>query len=278
MSNIDQQAYHRGYEELALNSECVSEFKHSFLVSESGQRKNGKIVTIGIVNTKRQKESALRLLNDRYGWRGYGCNHDLDGRHDSVTFEARCEGEIIGTLTLSVDSAAGLNLDKTFPEEMDSFRSSTGARICELTKFAFKHDGDTRFILAALFHTIFIYGTSFYSCTDLFIEVNPRHQRFYEKMLGFRSIGKLKMNERVEAPSQLMSLKVSDIRCFIDEAVGKEGNSCRSLYQYFFPVHEEFLILSKMMGMVNNGSFPGENKFLPLRPDNAGTMSLPSMV
>ena len=94
--------------------------------------------------------------------------------------------------------------------------------------------------LASLFHTIFIFGTEQYNCTDLFIEVNPRHIRFYEAMLGFENVGELRTNEGVDAPSQLMRLKVVNIADSIKHYGGRNDRAAlRSLYPCFLSENEE---------------------------------------
>jgi hypothetical protein len=84
-----------------------------------------------------------------------------------------------------------------------------------------------------------IYGTTHTDCTDLFIEVNPRHVRFYEVMLGFQGVGAERVNASVGAPSRLLRLKVDTIRRNIREMAGHLVQNARSLYPYFFPPEEE---------------------------------------
>jgi hypothetical protein len=118
-----------------------------------------------------------------------------------------------------------------------------------LTKFAFDTSSPARPRLAALFHIIFIYGSMHYDCTDLFIEVNPRHVRFYEAMLGFTAVGEPRTNARVDAPAQLMWLNVGEIRRYIDRHAGDNGQSSRSLYAHFFSAKEEQGIYGRLAGM-----------------------------
>ena len=87
-----------------------------------------------------------------------------------------------------------------------------------------------------------------YDCTDLFIEVNPRHRRYYEVMLGFRRIGGPRTNDAVGAPAQLMWLNVADIRRHIDRAAGESCNQARSLYPHFFSAREEQGIYGRLAG------------------------------
>ena len=201
--------------------------------------KSARMVQVRLADTEGVRNRASMLLNRMYSWRGYGAEHSLEDDGSSVTFTASTKDEVIGTLTLTVDSRAGLAIDKTFSDELDPFRSNPGSRICELTKFAFNPSPESRPVLATLFHIIFMYGSHRYNCTDLFIEVNPRHVRFYEVMLAFQRIGGLRQNDTVGAPSQLMWIKVADIRSYIDLYAGRENYSGHSLYPHFFSRKEE---------------------------------------
>src|SRR5438552_1672525 len=76
---------------------------------------------------------------------------------------------------------------------------------------------------------------------QLVIEVNPRHVRYYERMLGFQVAGPRRMNRRVSAPAVLMSLDFYHARDQIARLGGcpEMGESDRSLYPFFFSVAEE---------------------------------------
>jgi hypothetical protein len=199
-----------------------------------------KLVSVRLADTDDQRSSACSLINKMYSWRGYGSSHKLPVRSTHSTFAASVEGNTIGTLTLAVDSEAGLAADGIFQDEIDQFRSRPGAKVCELTKLAFISTMPSKPMLAALFHIVFIYGQRRHECTDLFIEVHPRHRRFYELMLGFKRIGTVKTNFSVDAPAQLMWLKISDIRDQIDQHAGQgDAASVRSLYPFFFLANEE---------------------------------------
>jgi hypothetical protein len=156
-----------------------------------------------------------------------------------MTFTAEIGEEVVGTITLAVDSSAGLAIDQAFSAEVGAFRSMPDTKVCELTKFAFSPNVQSKELMAALFHIVFVYGSRTHGGTDLFIEVNPRHVRFYESMLGFRRVGCLKQNESVAAPAQLMWLKVSEIREQILKCGGAQQNAARSLYPFFFSPADE---------------------------------------
>lgn len=218
-----------------------------FLPSEAGQAQDS--MTIRLADCDGQRNRANMLLNRMYAWRGYGAEHKLPTTPNCITFTATSQEDVIGTLTLTVDSPVGLAVDDTFAEEIERFRNAPGAKLCELTKFAFDTSSPARPRLAALFHLIFIYGSMHYDCTDLFIEVNPRHRRFYEAMLGFTPVGEPKTNAKVNAPAQLMWLNVGDIRRMIDKHGGKGAEANRSLYGHFFSAKEAEGIYGRLAGL-----------------------------
>jgi hypothetical protein len=192
-------------------------------------------ITIRLASDSRLRNDANRLLNRMYSWRGYGHHHEIAASPSHSTFTASSDDELIGTITLAVDSPDGLAADELFKDVIDDFRVRPDRSVCELTKFAFETNKPSKPMLASLFHLIFIYGQHAYGCTDVFIEVNPRHVRFYEHMLGFKRIGALKDNVSVAAPAQLMWLSVAHIREQIDKHAGRgDGALTRSLYAYFF--------------------------------------------
>lgn len=211
------------------------------------QSQSEKSFEIQLALTPEQRLAAEGLINQMYAWRGYGADHRLSGAGNCFTFNAMIDGEVVGTISLTVDQGDGLAADSTFPDVLDGVRSDPGIKICELTKFAFSSTVAPMNVIASLFHTIFIFGTQKFACTDLFIEVNPRHVRFYEVLLGFSHVGKLRSNASVAAPSQLMRLRVSDIGDYISAyADGGEEAPGRSLYPYFLTAAQELIICERM--------------------------------
>ena len=235
-----------------VNSEVDRRLHTITLPTCEGRREDA--LTIRLADSHGQRSRANMLLKRMYSWRGYGTGQQIITSPNSVTFTASSEDVVIGTLTLTVDSAAGLASDKTFGDEMERFRSGGRTKVCELTKFAFDTSLPARPRLASLFHIIFIYGSLHFDCTDLFIEVNPRHRRFYEVMLGFTAVGEPRLNTCVNAPAQLMWLNVADIRRQIDKYAGDERYAGRTLYSHFFSLKEEEGIYGRLVAARNSKS------------------------
>jgi len=189
---------------------------------------------------------AQDLINRRYDWRGYGDHHVIPKSEGHSTFLACLDGLPVGTITLAVDMGGGLATDGTFRDELNTFRRVPGTSLCELTKFAFDADMPSRKLLASLFHIVFLYGMRHHRCTHLFIEVSPRHRRFYEAMLGFRPSGEVKTNDSVQTASQLMWLEVADIASHISAQAGQAAGS-RSLYPLFLSGGDERSVHGRLL-------------------------------
>lgn len=220
---------------------------HTIVVPSDAESRQ-HVLTIRLADTHGQRSRANMLVRRMYSWRGYRTKQNARPNPNSVTFTATSNDEVVGTLNLTVDSPVGLACDQTFMDEVDKFRNGPGATVCELTRFAFDTSLPARPRLAALFHIIFIYGSVHFECTDLLIEVNPRHRRFYEGMLGFVPVGTPRLNKSVNAPAQLMWLNVGEIRRYIDKYAGNEQFVGRTLYAHFFSAKEEQGIYGRLVG------------------------------
>lgn len=204
---------------------------------------------IRMIDTHEGRNSASLLINKMYAWRGYAGTHRLDDNPNRITLTAtEKNGEAVGTLSLGIDSPIGLLADEIFKEELDGFRAR-GAKICEITKLAFDPRVQSKEALASLFHLSVIYARDLHHCTDIFIEVNPRHRRFYEHMLGFKRHGEARTNPRVNAPAYLLSVNLEYVTEQIEKygGTGELNSDVRSFYPLFFSPREERGIIERLL-------------------------------
>lgn len=193
------------------------------------------------------RSGASLLIERMYAWRGYqAARLDADDPH-RITLTASDRGEVVGTLTIGIDAGRGLMADHMYKEELDALRRQ-GARLAEVTKLAFDHSVQSKHALASVFHLAFIYAREMHGCTDAVIEVNPRHRRFYEAMLGFQTVCESRPNPRVQAPAVLLRVdtafgteQVAKWGGMQDKAVGE-----RSLFPWFFSPREEAGIVNRL--------------------------------
>ena len=203
---------------------------------------------VRIATTEDRRKSASLLIEKMYSWRGYEADA-LNRDPNRITLVAHQENKVAGTVTLGLDSPKGMVVDELYKAEIDALRVR-GRRIAELTKLAVDESNASKSVLAALFHIAFIYAFHIHKYTDFVIEVNPRHERFYKRMLGFSRIGAERMCPRVGAPAVLLHLDLD----YIDQKITELGGVLppppgeKSLYPYGFSKQDELGIAHRLLG------------------------------
>lgn len=161
------------------------------------------------------REEQIRAAEDlvcrRYAWRGYrisptkpsGAPNGKDGLR--VLLLAQKAGRLMGTLTVRPDTAHGLLAEGTYADDIQKMRRE-GHRLGELVKLAVEEGADWRAALDALVQSAYLITRVVHALTDVVIEVNPRHVRFYQRVFGFAAAAAERVCERVGAPSVLLRL------------------------------------------------------------------------
>jgi len=209
-------------------------------------------LVIRLADTDGQRNDANFLVRKMYGWRGYQTDLPQDAPN-CVTLVASSVDAMLATITVGFDSPAGLAVGALYPEQVARLESD-GARLCEFTRLAVDRTEHSRELLAMLFHIAFMYARRLHGSTDLLIEVNPRHVRFYSRMLGFRRLGPERICPRVNAPAVLMWLPLTHA----DEQIARYGGTgdrasdARSLYPLFFSPAEEAGITERLRALDNS--------------------------
>ena len=209
-------------------------------------------LSIRTVNSDSQHESASLLVNKRYAWRGYQCNGVPDHQtSDSVTLIGSDEGLTVGTMTIGFDGPQGILADDAFSDVTDQARNA-GREICEFTKLAMESSPKSMQTLASMVHVAYILARRVRGADEAFIEVNPRHVRYYQRMLGFKVVGQARENRRVSAPGVLLSL---DLAWGLEQIAKFNGCGAlavgeKSLYPFFYSVEEENRIFHRLKHQV----------------------------
>jgi hypothetical protein len=207
-----------------------------------------RLFKIRAADSHGQRSSANILIDRMYSWRGYQANPLPDAENlDRITLVASDRDVVIGTMSVGFDGPEGLLVEDLFPKEVADLRAA-GSRICEFTKLAVDVGLASKHVLASLFHVAYIYAYRIRGFDRLMIEVNPRHVRYYERVLGFQVLGPERINKRVNAPAVLLCLKFNHTQ----EQIGKYGGNphlasqSRSLYPLAFSVAEEAGIVARL--------------------------------
>jgi hypothetical protein len=195
---------------------------------------------IRLANTEGRRSNASYLIEQRYAWRGYRASALPETATNCITLAAFRDEQTVATITVGVDSDVGLGVENLYAKEVKALRRA-GCELCEFTKLAVDDMVRSKAVLAAMFHIAYIYAYRMWKCTDLLIEINPRHVRFYEAMLGFKKCGQERIDPRVNAPAILLRLEFSHAEAEIARLGGHAelAESMRLLYPYFFSAQEE---------------------------------------
>jgi len=207
-----------------------------------------RLFKIRAASSSGSRSSASILIHRMYATRGYRSSGLPDQESGNrITLMASDAEVIVGTITIGFDSADGLLVDDLFHDELVGMRRQ-GLALCEFTKLAMDSVVKSKRVLASLFHVAYIYAHRIRGFDNLLIEVNPRHVRYYEKMLGFVIKGPERLNLRVNAPAVLLSLDFKHAHEQINKFGGRPELAAdeRSLYPYFFSVPEEAGIFSRL--------------------------------
>ncbi|HSC62804.1 MAG TPA: N-acetyltransferase [Caldimonas sp.] len=206
---------------------------HEELVElEDESRQRFKIFAVKQASELRR---ASALLQRRYAWRGYSVA-PLEARtRRSITLTASSGGTTVATITAALDSAEGLFVEALYPDCVAELRQP-GRKLCEFTKFAVDESVRSQALLGAVFHVACMYVLDVHRCTDALIEVNPRHVRFYEQMLGFTCAANERLDPSVNAAAVLMRLDLGYCAGEIGRlaGAGRAGRRERSFYPHFF--------------------------------------------
>ena len=231
---------------------CVADPESTHLKSA----RDASLFKVRLANTRARHESASYLIRRRYAWRGYSVcdqaqpSQQVQPAPSRIGIAEHDADGIVGTVTVGLDSAEGLFIDGLYADVANRLRAE-GRRLAEFTRLAVDNNVNSKPLLAALFHIAYICARRIHACTDLLIEVNPRHAAFYRRMLGFEIFGDTRTDPRVDAPAQLLRICLEWGQGEIARLGGKIdlAATTRSLYPYFFGASEESRIEERLRAL-----------------------------
>lgn len=192
---------------------------------------------------------ADRLVDEAYSRLGYASCLAQPApaqwpTEDGATLQAESERRTVGALSIHLDRPQGLSAESLYPAEIAPFRAR--GKVCEFTRLALDRSAAGREVLCSLFYMAYVYAHRVHAADHLFIEVNPHHQAFYARMLGFKRLGEEKLCPRVNAPAVLMHLDFQHTRDQIQRAREGLAVAGTTLYRYAAPLGDERLLIRRI--------------------------------
>lgn len=174
-------------------------------------------ISTSIATTAADRLDAARLVGRQYRAEGYLGQEQHENapfftphhRLPEATVFITREGErIAGTLTVVIDSSAGLPMEDLYSEEVTGLRLRART-LCEICSLAVDPQREERssLLVLSLFRCATAYLLHFTRVTDALITLKPTHAEFYGRRLGFKSLGVTKRDQRFrDADTVLMGL------------------------------------------------------------------------
>ncbi len=195
---------------------------------------------------------AASLVKQAYSRLGYVDQEGESGAESAgsatATLHAVHRDATLGTLSVNLDGKDGLRSEALYPLEVAALRRR-GA-LCEFTQLALDTEMAGREVLCSLFYMAYVFSHAVHSAKHLLIEVNPRHECFYDRMLGFRRVGEERICRRVGAPAVLLHLDFEFTREQIERARLGLAVAGTTLYRYAAPLDDERSLIQRMAAAI----------------------------
>jgi hypothetical protein len=194
----------------------LSEINHGSSAIKESQPKD---IIIRPVLDSYEMEDVYRLTHDAYVERGY-CTPQSDRRlihyphldriNETTVLIAISQGNMVGTNSITLDSTHGLHVDEDFKVECDAIRKE-GRKMAGSWRIATHLScRQERQVMINLIRC------TIHWCIDASVETcvftfNPRHERFYQKILNIKTISrKESVGALQNAPAVFMRLDIED--------------------------------------------------------------------
>lgn len=142
-------------------------------------------------------EEVYRITHDAYLERGYCAPHPdgrlvhypaLEGTPETTVLVAMEGNTVMGTVSLTIDGACGLNVDHDFPAEVRGVRAE-GRALGAVWRLATRatQRGERRVVMA-LIQAVVRLAFETQELATFLIVVNPRHQSAYARLLDMQTV------------------------------------------------------------------------------------------
>jgi hypothetical protein len=172
---------------------------------------------ITIATTYEEMTLVWKLTHDAYVTAGYAYSNSygtlhhyphLDGICETTVFTDIEDDQLLGTITLTEDGPAGLSVDPEFKDLIDPFRK-LNVKIASVWRLV------TLFGINRPRVVMSLIGRVVEECAErkiclVFLVVNPKHEKFYNRMLCFETISETRNELAVKGNPGLLLMTNTD--------------------------------------------------------------------
>jgi len=151
---------------------------------------------------------------------------------ESATFVAKEGSEVVGSLTVTLDSPAGLPLDKEYVSELQGLRRS-GARIVEFNTLAVAPAHRRTGVTMLLYLAAHYWAREIFGATHVVIGVHPLALPIYRALFGFERLGGQRNHSELSAEVLGLVHEVRQARRFFHRHYQQRMATGRTVYEHF---------------------------------------------
>ena len=153
-----------------------------------------------VADSPAEREAAFRLVYEAYVRSGLAEPNPYRLRvtpfhllPTTTVFVAKCQAEVVCTVTLVEDGKLGLPLETVYAREVARLRRS-GAKLAEVCALADRRADLARVLptFVELTRLVAHFGLHHGTVQHLLVAVHPRHARFYQRFMAFEPFGPLR--------------------------------------------------------------------------------------
>ena len=196
---------------------------------------------ISVARSIEDHREAFRLVQIAYSWLGIepvaGPELRMTPQHvlpESTIFVARDkEGHLVGTMTVTLDSAAGLPLDKDYPEEVAALRHPL-RRLVEFGSLAVVARCKGSGVSALLTMAAYYFSIRRLRATDVVIGVHPKASALYRALYNFAPLAPARDHAQLIAPVQGMAQDLTTFEAWLRPRFRVLSAEGRPIHEHFF--------------------------------------------
>lgn len=176
--------------------------------------------TVSIARTVDEYEDAFRLVRIGYVYQGYLPMRSPELRiydqhvlPESVVLVAKHRGDVVGTMTLTLDSPAGLPLDKDYPEELAELRRG-GEKLVEYGALTVLRPHQKSGVTVLMNMAATWLSHNLLGAERVVIGINPKAIAWYRAAMTFSTFTAPRNHADLEAPVVGMTQDLEENRAF----------------------------------------------------------------
>jgi len=211
--------------------------------------------SVRVASSLEDRLAAWRLAYDVYRGKEYAAPDPQelwysvhDALPETVTVLVERSGELIGAVTVIPDSPLGLPADRVFPAETSALRQSGGV-LAEAVSLVQGGVGERAgmVVAARLCEFTCLVAERLLGASDLVITVNPRHERYYRRVMLFERRGEEVPCDKVSgALAVFLTLNFKDMDLYVRTADLIGGP--RTIYRRFMKPEEAAEVADHLAG------------------------------